>query len=482
MDASDQPARHPISALPKTPTGIEGFDEITFGGLPAGRPTLVFGNAGSGKTLFGIEFLVRGATRFNEPGVIISFEETGEELASNVASLGFDLPALIEQQKLAIDHVFVERSEIQETGEFDLEALFVRMGYAIDSVGARRVLLDSVESLFSGLPNETILRAELRRLFRWLKARGVTAVITGEKGNGTLTRHGLEEYISDCVIMLDHRIVDQVAIRRLRILKYRGSMHGTNEFPFLIGDRGFSILPLSSVGLNHRASGERVPAGVSGIDEMLGGKGFYRGSTVLVSGSAGTGKSSIAAKFAVAASARGERCLYLAMEESEAQILRNMCSIGIDLKTWIDRGLLKISAERPTEQGLEMHLAMLHREVADFQPRCVVIDPITNLTMIGSPLEIKAMLTRVVDFLKMNQITALFTSLTTTGASMEQTEVGISSVIDTWILLRSVESAGERNRFIYVLKSRGMAHSNQVRGLRLGDNGVSVLPAPQQRK
>ena len=458
----------------KSSTGIQGFDEITNGGLPTGRPTLVCGGAGCGKTLFGIEFLVRGATQFNEPGVFMSFEETNEELTLNVASLGFDLENLIKDKKLALDHVHIERSEIEETGEYDLEGLFIRLGYAIDSIGAKRVVLDTIESLFAGLPNQLILRAELRRLFRWLKDKGVTAIITGERGEETLTRQGLEEYVSDCVIMLDHRVNEQTSTRRLRVVKYRGSIHGTNEYPFLIDENGFSVLPVTSLGLKHIVSNERISSGIAELDEMLEGKGFYRGSTVLVSGTAGVGKTSISAHFAEAACKRGERVLYFCFEESPNQLMRNMLSIGIKLEPWVKKGLLQFHATRPTFYGLEMHLAKTHKAVNDFKPDIVILDPINTFVIGEKEFEVKTMLMRIVDFLKANQITALFTSLTANESPLESSDVGISSLIDTWLLLRDIELNGERNRGMYVLKSRGIANSNQIREFILTSRGVKL--------
>jgi circadian clock protein KaiC len=460
--------------LPKSQTGIQGFDEITAGGLPKGRPTLICGGAGCGKTLFGIEFLVRGATQFNEPGVFMSFEETNEELTINVASLGFDLEDLIKNKKLALDHVHIERSEIEETGEYDLEGLFIRLGHAIDSIGAKRVVLDTIESLFAGLPNQLILRAELRRLFRWLKDKGVTAVITGERGDETLTRQGLEEYVSDCVIMLDHRVTEQTSTRRLRVVKYRGSIHGTNEYPFLIDENGFSVLPVTSLGLMHNVSDKRVLSGIKVLDEMLEGKGYYRGSTILVSGTAGVGKTSIAAHFAEAACKRGERVLYFCFEESPNQLIRNMLSIGIKLETWVQKGLLQFQATRPTFYGLEMHLATTHKLVNKFKPDVVIMDPINTFVVGDKELEVKTMLIRIVDFLKANQITALFTSLTDNCNALENTDVGISSIIDTWLLLRDIELNGERNRGMYVLKSRGIANSNQIREFIITSHGVEL--------
>lgn len=462
-------------ALQKVPTGIDGLDDITYGGLPQGRPTLVIGNAGSGKTMLAMEFIVRGATQYDEPGVFVAFEETPKDLGQNFASRGWDLKKLQEQNKVIIDYVYIERSEIEETGEYDLEGLFIRLGHSIDKIGAKRVVLDTIEVLFSGLSNQAILRAELRRLFRWLKDKGVTAIVTGERGETTLTRYGLEEYVADCVIMLDHRIVDQIGTRRLRILKYRGSMHGTNEYPFLIEDTGISVLPVSSIGLDHDVSSERVPTGIAGLDAMMGDKGFYRGSSALITGTAGTGKTSIAASFVNSACKRGEKCLYFAFEESASQIIRNMRSIGYDLAPWVEKGLLKYQAGRPTQFGLEMHLASMFKMVDRFQPSVVVMDPISNLIAVGQPNEVKSMLSRLIDYLKGHHITALFTHLTGGEQYDEGREVGISSLMDTWISVRNFENNGERTRGLYVLKSRGIAHSNQVREFQLTNQGVRLV-------
>jgi len=460
--------------LPKSPTGIEGLDEITAGGLPRGRPTLVCGSAGCGKTLLAIEFLVRGATKFDEPGVFLAFEETAEELAQNVRSLGFDLDELTRQDKLVVDYIHVERSEIEETGEYDLEGLFIRLGHAVDRIGAKRVVLDTLETLFAGLSNPAILRSELRRLFRWLKDKGVTAVITAERGEGSLTRHGLEEYVSDCVILLDHRVTEQLSTRRLRIVKYRGTTHGTNEYPFLIDEDGISVLPITSVGLHHAASEERISTGVPRLDAMLGGEGVYRGTTVLISGTAGTGKTSLSAHFADAACRRGERCLYFAYEESESQLFRNMRSIGLDLAQWSKKGMLSVHATRPTTHGLEMHLVTLHKLVKNYRPQIVIVDPISTFLGAGSSAEAESMLMRLIDYLKGEQVTAVFTTLTSGGDAIERSQVGISSLIDTWLLVRDIELGGERNRGICVLKSRGMAHSNQIREFLLTDHGVEL--------
>jgi circadian clock protein KaiC len=460
--------------IAKCPTGIRGLDDITFGGLPRNRPTLVCGAAGCGKTLMGMEFLVRGAEAYGEPGVFMSFEESADELSQNVASLGFNVGDLVRRNLLALDHVRIERSEIEETGEYDLEGLFIRLGLAIDNIGAKRVVLDTLEALFAGLSDTGILRAELRRLFRWLKQKGVTAVITAERGEGMLTRLGLEEYVSDCVIQLDNRIIDQLATRRLRIIKYRGSMHGTNEYPFLIDETGFSVLPITSATLNYSISNERISSGVPELDEMLSGKGFFRGSSILVSGTAGAGKTSLAAHFVDAACARGERCLYFAFEESEQQILRNMRSIGLNLKKWVDKGLLHFHAARATMYGLETHLALMHRLITEFEPRVVVADPISSFINVGNSIDSKSLLVRLLDFLKSRQTTLLFTNLTGDPFDIEQTDVGVSSIMDSWLLLRNIEVSGERNRGLYLLKSRGMAHSNQVREFLITGRGIKL--------
>ena len=463
-----------LRPLEKISSGISGLDEITGGGLPKGRPTLVCGNAGCGKTLMAMEFLVRGAVEHNEPGVFMSFEENEEELTRNVASLGFDLNTLSAQKKIVLDHVRIERSEIEETGEYDLEGLFIRLNHAIDSIKAKRVVLDTIEGLFAALPNQSILRSELRRLFRWLKEKGVSAIITAERGDGLLTRHGLEEYVADCVILLDHRVNEQLSTRRLRVVKYRGSVHGTNEYPFLISKDGFSVLPVTSMGLDHPASSERISSGVERLDTMLGGKGFFRGSSILVSGTAGTGKSSIAAAFVDAAGRRGERSLYFAFEESQNQILRNMNSISLNLEPWVKKGLLQFHASRPSLCGLEMHLLTIYDAVKKFKPRVVVMDPVTNLISVGTEIEVRSMLTRLIDFFKTEQVTALFPSLTT-GDITSQSEVAISSLMDVWVLLRNIESGGERNRGLYILKSRGMEHSNQIREVLLSNHGIGLV-------
>jgi len=462
------------AGLQKSPTGITGLDQITGVGLPRGRPTLICGGAGCGKTLLAMEFLVHGATRFNEPGVFMSFEETARDLTQNVASLGFDLNDLVAHKQIVLDFVYIERSELEANGEYDLEGLFIRLGAAIDAIGAKRVVLDTIETLFSGLPDPIILRAELRRLFRWLKERGVTAIITGERGDGTLTRQGLEEYVSDCVIVLDHRVSEQTSSRRLRVVKYRGSTHGTNEYPFLINADGISVLPVTALGLKHTVSEERISSGVARLDAMLDGRGYYRGSSVLISGTAGTGKSSLAAHFADAACRRGERALYFSFEESPDQIIRNMRSIGIDLQPWVKAGLLQIHAHRPSSAGLETHLAMKHKLISAFKPQVVIMDPLNSFVIGDNEIEVKAMLIRLVDFLKTEQITGLFTNLAPGGNPVEQTEVAISSLIDTWLLLRDIDSGGERNRGLSILKSRGMPHSNQIREFLLTDHGVEL--------
>ncbi len=464
-----------LAALPKTPTGIPGLDAITLGGLPSGRPTLLCGAAGCGKTLFAVTFLVNGVLHYDQPGVFMSFEERGEDLAANVASLGHDLAALVAAGRLAIDHVLVEPAEIEQSGEYDLEGLFVRLDHAIRTVGAKRVVLDTIESLFSGLGDTTVLRAELRRLFAWLKQRGVTAIVTGERGDGQFSRFGIEEYVSDCVILLDNRVQEQITTRRLRIVKYRGSSHGTNEYPFLIDSDGISVLPITSAGLGHAISNEVVPTGVSDLDQMLGRGGFYRGSSVLISGLAGTGKSTFGAAFVEAACRRGERCLYFSFEESPDQIVRNMLSVGIDLAHHRSAGLLQFEAARPSLYGFEMHLARMNRDIEYFQPAAIVVDPISAFR--GPPIEIHATLVRLADICKTHCITALFTSLSSVGEQMSESERSVSSLMDTWISLVDMEADGERNRVLHLLKSRGMNHSNQLREYRLTDHGISMIDA-----
>ena len=463
------------AVLPKTPTGITGLDEITSGGLPLGRPTLVCGDAGCGKTLLSLEFIVRGATEFNEPGVFMAFEEKAAELAANVTSLGFDLEKLQAEKKIKIDHVHIDRTEIEETGEYDLDGLFIRLNYAIDSIGAKRVVLDTLENLFSGLSNQALLRAELRRLFHWLKEKGVTAIITGERGDGKLTRQGLEEYVSDCVILLDHRVLNQISTRRLRIVKYRGSVHGTNEYPFLIDEDGISVLPVTSLKLEKPVSSDRVSSGIPSLDKMLDGRGFFKGSSILVSGTAGTGKTSIAAYFASETCRSGKRCIYFAFEESPNQIIRNMQSIGVDLRQYVDKGLLKFFASRPTLHGLEMHLVSMYKLIKQFKPATVILDPITNLITVGSVSEVKSMLIRLIDFLQEEQITVMFTALTLNTIVSEQTDEGVSSLVDAWLLVRDIEYNGERNRGMYIMKSRGMKHSNQVREFVITDKGLDLV-------
>lgn len=442
--------------------------------MPTGRPTLVCGGSGCGKTLLAMEFLVRGATEYGEPGVFMAFEETGKELTENVASLGFDLKALVAEKKLLLDYVYVDRSEFEETGEYDLEGLFIRLGYAIDSIKAKRVVLDTIEGLFAGLPNQGIVRAELRRLFRWLKEKGVTVVITGERGDGTLTRYGLEEYVSDCVISLDHRVVDQVTTRRIRIVKYRGTTHGTNEYPFLIEKDGISLWPITTVQIEHAASHERIPTGIERLDTMLGGKGFYRGSSILLSGTAGTGKTGVAATFADATCRRGERCLYFSFEESPSQIVRNMGTIGLDLQQWVKKGRLQIHNVRPFYHGLETHLARKIQAITEFAPQVVIIDPISGLDTTGTPSEIKSAMMRLLDWLRLKGITVMLTDLTMGGSAFERADVAISSLVDTWLVLRDLETNGERNRGLHILKSRGMASSNQVREFMVTDTGIQL--------
>jgi circadian clock protein KaiC len=463
--------------FPKSPTGIEGLDEITEGGFPKGRPTLICGGAGCGKTLLSMQFLIKGITEFGENGVFMSFEEPSNDLSLNVKSLGFDLEKLKADKKLVVDHVRVERSEIEEAGEYDLDGLFIRLAHAIDTVKATRVVLDTIESLFSGLDNQAILRAELRRLFHWLKEKGVTAVITGERGEATLTRQGLEEYVSDCVIVLDHRVIEQVSTRRLRIVKYRGSTHGTNEYPFLIDKDGISVLPITSLRLDNEVSSDIVSTGVPGLDDMFAGGGFYRGSNILISGTAGTAKTTIAAYFADEQCKKGERTVFFAFEESPQQLVRNMKSIGMDLEKHIQSGLLQIHSSRPSLNGLELHLLKLRKLIKDFQPTTIIIDPISNLISVGSEQEVRSMLVRLIDMLKFSNITALFTSLNKQNENFrpDLAEESVSSLVDTWVTVRDMEGVGERNRGLFIVKSRGMGHSNQVREFIITQKGIELL-------
>jgi len=462
------------AGINKSPSGIDGLDDITLGGLPTGRPTLVCGSAGCGKTLLATTFLVHGATEHGEPGLFVSFEERPDDIVDNVRSLGFDIEALVAEGRLAFEHIAINPSELAEIGDYDLEGLFIRLELAIDQIGAKRVVLDTIESLFSAFSNPAVLRAEVRRLFDWLKERGLTTIITGERGDGTLTRQGLEEYVSDCVILLDHRVRNQASTRRLRIVKYRGTAHGTNEYPFLIDEKGFSVLPVSMLGLDHAVSERRIPSGIPDLDAMVDGGGFYRGSSILISGVAGSGKSSIAAHFVDAACQRGERALYFSFEESAAQTVRNMRSLGLSLGRWIDQGLLDYQSARPTFYGLEMHLAVMLREIAETKPQLVVLDPISAFTSLGEVREVEAMLLRIVDFLKSHGITGIFTNLTQGNLELAQTDAGLSSLMDAWLLLLNRESNGEYNRELYILKARGVGHSNQVREFLMSGDGLQL--------
>jgi circadian clock protein KaiC len=479
MKKKAKPSPAVTSVFEKVPSGIKGFDDITGGGLPKGRPALVSGGPGCGKTLFAMEFIARGITDYHEPGMFLAFEEKAGDLEKNFISMGFDLGKMVAEKKLALDNIYLDRSEIEETGEYNLEGLFIRLGSLIDSVGAKRVAIDTLEALFSGFSNEAILRSELRRLFLWLKDRGVTAVVTGERGDHTITKYGLEEYVADCVITLDHRITNQIATRRLRIVKYRGSSHGTDEYPFLISADGISVLPITSMSLTHEASTEKISSGIPRLDAMLGGNGYYRGSSVLVSGQAGTGKTSLAAKFAESTCKRGEKCLFFLFEESESQIRRNMKSIGIDLDPLVRKGLLRFHAVRPTAYSLEMHLSMMLKLISESSPSAVVVDPISNLYPVGDDIQIRSMLMRLIDYIKGLQVTGLFTNLTTgfvAGAyAVEATQAHVSSLMDTWLLLKNVEGNGERNRVFSIVKARGLAHSNQVREFVLSDKGIEIL-------
>lgn len=462
-----------MQLLSKSKTGIQGFDEVTMGGLPEGRPTLLCGGPGCGKTLMAIEFIVNGATLFNEPGVFVGFEEKAEELTTNVASLGFDLEKLQRSKKIRLDYVHIDRTEIEETGEYNLDGLFIRLEHAINSINAKRVALDTIENLFGGLTDQGILRAELRRLFQWLKDKKVTTIITAERGENMLTRHGLEEYVSDCVILLDHRIVNQISTRRLRIIKYRGSVHGTNEYPFLIDEDGITVLPVTSLKLDKEVSTKRVSTGIQALDKMFGGKGFFKGSSILVSGTAGTGKTSIAASFADASCKRNEKCMFFAFEESPRQIIRNMRSIGINLETHINKGLLEVYSSRPGLYGLEMHLTNIYKLVKKFKPQAVILDPITNFQSIGLITDVNAMLLRLLDHLQNEGITVMLTALN--SGELEHIDENVSSLVDSWLLLRDVEFDGERNRELFIMKSRGMQHSKEVREFIISSKGLDIV-------
>lgn len=466
----------PPSGIEKALTGIDGFDQLTLGGLPRGRPTLLCGAAGCGKTMFAMTFLVEGILRHNEPGVFVSFEERSTDLAANVASLGYDVPGLVAQNKLLIDHIELRPSETDETPDYDLEGLFIRLDVVIRKVKAQRVVLDTIETLFSSFKDSSVLRAELRRLFEWLKDRGVTAIITGERGEGQLTRYGIEEYVSDCVIVLDNRVRDQITTRRLRVVKYRGSAHGTNEYPFLIDGEGITVLPITSAGLEHPSSEEIIPTGVPGLDRMLDAGGIYRGSSVLISGLAGTGKTTFAAKFAKASCERGERVLFFEFEESPAQVIRNMRSVGIDLDEFIGNQL-RFESARPSLFGLEMHLARMYRDIEKFDPSLVVVDPVSAFR--GLEDEVHGVFLRLIDMLKARGATCVFTSLVdvasaTSAASLN--DRSLSSLMDVWLALFNTEANGERNRTLYLLKARGMAHSNQIREYTLSEAGIEMVP------
>jgi len=469
-----------LNHMEKCATGIIGFDQVTEGGLPKNRTTLISGGAGSGKTLLGLDFLIRGATDYNEPGVYMSFEETAEELFQDVASLNMNLSGLVSRKKIKIEHVILERKDVLENN-FNLEGVFVRLENAIDSVGAKRVVLDSIESPFAGIMDPGILRIEIKRLFRWLKDKKVTAIVTGEPGEGSYTRHGMEEYISDCIILLDNRVKDQIAIRRMRVIKYRGSNHGANEYPFVIDREGLSVIPITSAGLDQPGTNKKVSTGIPSLDKMFkGGKpGFTRGSTVLASGTAGTGKTSLAAAFAVESCKRGEKCLFLSYEESAGQLIQNMSSIGIHLELWVKKGLLKIESTRPSFFGLEMHLLELYKSIETFKPKAVVIDPLTSLIGEGDEREIMSMITRMIDLLKSRGITTFFTSLVSSSAQNDTSgEIGVSSLIDTWIVVRELEedSGRKRTRGLFIVKSRGTGHESDVHKLILSDDGIALVP------
>jgi circadian clock protein KaiC len=470
------------ASLAKAQTGIPGLDEITRGGLPAGRPTLIYGGPGCGKTILAMEFLVHGAQDLDEPGLFVSFEETEAQLLENFSSFGFGLEELIEKKKLKISYVELSRGEIVEAGAFSLDGLLIRLQHGIVEIGAKRVVLDSLETLFSSLSINERLRNEVARLFRWLRDAGVTAIITGERGQEQFTRHGFEDYVSDCVLLLDHRTVGQISKRRMRIIKYRGSGHATNEFPFLIGETGLSVVPITSIDLGHRACSERVSTGVKDLDEMLGGEGYFKSTTALITGRSGTGKSSLAAAFALAACERGERCLYFSFEESASQVVRNMRSLGMDLEPWVEQGLLAIRSFRPTFRGLEEHLVSVAEQTSLFDPTCVVMDPTTNFVTVGDEEEVKSMLTRILDLLKRRGTTLVMTALTAGVGTPDQTENPLSSLVDTWIVVDLELRGNVRHRAIHVVKSRGMEHSHEMRELLMSSRGLSIRGAKEKEQ
>ena len=477
-NAVKNPRKPPRSPLHKCPTGIKGLDEVTEGGLPMNRTTLISGGAGCGKTLLGLDFLINGAANYDEPGVFMSFEETKDELYQDVASLNLDLKGLVLKKKIFLDHVILDHKDLRGI-DFNLEGLFIRLEHAIDTVGAKRVVLDSIESPFALITDASILRLEIKRLFQWLKKKHVTTLVTGESVKGSYSRHGLEEYISDCIIFLDNRIHEQISVRRIRVVKYRGSNHGTNEYPFVIDQAGLSVIPITSAALDQPGSRERVSTGVPSLDRLFAGGGFIKGSTVLVSGTAGTGKSSLAAAFALDNCKRGERCLFLSYEESAGQLIQNMGSIDIRLEPWVKKGLLRITSTRPSVFGLEKHLLDMYWTIEEFKPTAVVIDPLTSLLVEGSPRELQSMITRMIDLLKTRSITGFFTSLVSSTAQNDTSgEIGVSSLIDTWIVVRELEEDEGRRRIrgLYIVKSRGMNHSSDIQKLLLSDQGINVTP------
>jgi len=458
--------------IPKTATGIPGLDQILNGGLPKGRVTLVVGNSGTGKTLLGIEFLVNGIRQHDENAILVTFEESASKVTENVSSLGFDLNNLQDDGKLTVMAFKVDLPE-KNRGYFDFSPLLVLLEEAIVCIGAKRVVLDTIELLFGAYSDQTTARIELVKLMRWLEDRGVTAIITGESGNNALTRFGIEEYVSDCVIVLDHRVREEISTRLLRVMKYRGSVHGTNEYPFLIAKNGFIVLPVSSLSLDYAVSRERVSVGVPELDEMLSG-GPYRGSTTLVTGVSGTGKTSVAMSMVNAACARGERSLVLLYEESAFQLERDMGSIGINLKRWTDSGMLKIWASRPLEYGLENHLAIFINMLESFKPAIVAIDGLTAFSRGGFDPDVFIFITRKIGILKARGITTVLTTLKK-DVEDESSSLHISSLTDTGILLRNIEKNGERNRLLAVTKSRGTAHSNQLREFTLSSDGIRLV-------
>ena len=465
-----------ITKLPKSLTGIQGLDDITYGGIPQNRPTLLVGSIGTGKTIFAMEYIINGITMFNEPGVFMTFEEQTDELQINVTSMGYNLSKLIADNKIYLEHLHIDHREIQATGKYDIEGLFIRIEMAIEKVKAKRIVLDALDTLFIGLDSQ-ILRSEIKRLFFWLKEKKVTAIITSEVGDIFLTRLGFEEVVADCVIELNNRLNNQISTRRLRIVKYRGSYHSTNEYPFMIDHKGITIFPIISEAPQIIVSNERISSGIKQIDEMLDGRGFYVGSSILVSGSAGTGKSSIAASFIKDVCEKKGTALYCAFEEAPNQIKRNMASIGIFLEPYEKSGNLHFYYSRPTLQTLELHFIAIKKLIKQINPSVVILDPITNLMIENINSDIRTMLTRFVDYLKMEQITVLLTAtLTVSSLELIQSNEGISSMVDTCIMIQEKNIIDSRRRTLYIMKSRGICNSKKEVEFIITSEGISIAP------